>query len=139
MHLVFDSNLPPKLAKGISILEEGNKRSLNPAKVSHVHDFLDPHTLDPQIIEEAGKHHWIIITQDLGFGRIEHEFTILKEHKVSVIFLRVPPNRGMSYWEMVQTFISKWENLKATIKEKGMPCALVIEKTGGIKHLEHIH
>ena len=135
MHLIFDANLPRNLSKGLAKLEEGNKKSPNPAIVGHVYDHMAENATDEEIIITAGQKEWIVITQDLGFGRIEHEFILLKQHKVSVVFFK-PPKKGFCYWDMVKTFIEKWEELKEHIKLGDGHCALLIEKTGGIKPLD---
>jgi len=90
-----------------------------------------------KLLLKAGATQWIIITQDLGFGRIEHEFVLLKQHKVSVIFFK-PPKKGFSYWDMVKIFVDKWEDLKAEIKAINGHCALLIERSGSIKSLDII-
>ena len=135
MHLVFDANLPHNLSKGLAILEKGNRNSLHPAIVGHVYDFMPRNATDEEIIQKASAEKWIVITQDLGFGRIEHEFQLLKDHEVSVVFFK-PPKKGFKYWDMVKVFIDKWEDLKLHIGQSNGLCALSIEKSGSIKPLD---
>jgi len=135
MHFVFDANLPHRLAEGLNVLESGNRRTDNPAIVGHVFDFLPNNATDEEIILQAKVAQWIIITQDLGFGRIEHQFELLKLHGISVIFFR-PLRKGFSYWEYVKTFVNKWEDLKAEVGRRKGLVALVVEKSGAFTHLK---
>jgi predicted nuclease of predicted toxin-antitoxin system len=138
MLFIFDVNISQQMARGLALLEQGNRKSARQAEIYHSKDYLPGNATDEEIIQQAQRVGGIVITQDLGFGRIAHEYTILKKYKVGVVYWK-PPKTGLSYWDMVTIFINKWEELKRIIEEHENPSAYLLEKTGKIKWLAHTH
>lgn len=138
MRFLFDVNLSQHMVRGIAMLEKANRKSPRQGEIHHAIDFLPQDAIDRAVIEQAQKLDAIVITQDQKFGRIEHEYTVLKEFKVGVVYWK-PPKGGLSYWDMVTVFINKWEDLKLVISQHKNPSAYVLEKNGKVKWLAHTH
>jgi len=82
-----------------------------------------------EIIALAGKEKAIIVTQDEDFKRIKHYHQLYKQHSVGVIFYK-SPSGGMTYWEVVKSFIKTWEDMKANLSKFTPPFVCEITKTG---------
>lgn len=131
MRFLFDANCPVHLANGIKHLEKGNHKSKHQAEIFYIEDFVDKtkSPTDEEIIELAGKEKAIIVTQDEDFKRIKHYHQLYKQHSVGVIFYK-SPSGGMTYWEVVKTFIKSWEEMKDNLSKFTPPFVCEIHKTG---------
>jgi predicted nuclease of predicted toxin-antitoxin system len=128
MLFIFDNNCPPALAKGLNLIEEGNDRSPIKVKVSHVRDFLNENATDEEIIKCAGENKGIIITYDKDFKHIKHYYALYRDFKVGVVFYK--SGKHMNYWEMVKTFINRWEEMKSNVKDSNLPFAFEVNSKG---------
>lgn len=87
---------------------------------------------DEEIIEAAGKNEGIIITMDKDFRHMKHYFQLYKAHKTGVIIFR---SSKLSYWDIVKSFINRWEELKESAINETIPFAFQIN-TKGIQKLD---
>ena len=84
---------------------------------------------DEEIIEIAGEQKTIIVTQDEDFKRIKHYHQLYKQHRVGVIFYK-SPSGGLTYWEVVKSFIRTWEDIKTDLSKFTPPFVCEIHKNG---------
>jgi hypothetical protein len=134
MQFIFDENYPVPLCKGIALLEQANHRSPIKVEVLHAIDFMGGKgATDEEIIIKASHSNAVIITHDGDFRRIKHYQPLLKHHRVSYLYFRTPKG-GYHYWDMVKSFVNKWEDLKKKMKSDSFPFAYEISKTGEIKN-----
>jgi len=133
MKYIFDENFSHRLAQGLNLIEQGNLKSKVQAEITHV-KFLDLEgKTDEKIIEIAGKNNGIIITMDKDFRHMKHYFALYKMHKTGVVIFRSSKGK-LSYWDIVKSFINKWEDLKESIVCESTPFAFQIN-TKGIQRL----
>jgi len=128
MVLIFDNQCPPNLAKGLNLLEDGNRKSPIKATVKHIRDITDEDATDEEIIKHVGKHKGIIITLDKDFKYHKHYYQLYKEYNVGVVFYR--STKGFNYWEIVKYFINSWDIMKSKIKDEIKPFAFEMTKKG---------
>lgn len=134
MKYIFDENFSYRLAQGLSLIEQGNLKSKTQAEITHVKFLGLEGATDEEIIEAAGKNDGIIITMDKDFRHMKHYFQLYKIHKTGVIIFRSSKGK-LSYWDIVKSFINKWEELKQGILNESIPFAFQIN-TKGIQKLE---
>lgn len=128
MVLIFDNQCPPNLAKGLNLLEDGNRKNPIKATVKHIRDIINADATDEEIIKYVGKHKGIIITLDKDFKYHKHYYQLYKEHNVGVVFYR--STKGLNYWEIVKLFINSWDTMKSKIKDERKPFAFEMTKKG---------
>jgi predicted nuclease of predicted toxin-antitoxin system len=131
MRFLFDENCPIHLANGIKHLEQGNHKSKHQSEVLYILDFVGKGSSpeDEEVIKIAGKQKAIIVTQDEDFKRIKHYRQSYIEHNVGVIFYK-SPSGGMTYWEVVKSFIKTWEEMKKELSKLQPPFVCEIHKQG---------
>jgi predicted nuclease of predicted toxin-antitoxin system len=126
---IFDENYSFRFAEGLKLIEEGNLRSKIKIAITHVKFLGLLGATDEKIIEEAGKHSGIIITLDKDFKHMKHYYSLYKKHKTGVVIFR--SSKGVIfYWDMVKSFINKWEELKEEIAKETFPFAFQINSKG---------
>ena len=129
MTYIFDENYSYRLAEGLSILEEGNVRSSIKTKITHVKQLGLQSATDEEIIEHAGKIKGVIITMDKDFKHMKHYYALYKAHHCGVIVFRSSKN-VIHYWDIVKSFINKWEELKVELSNNTPPFAFQINSKG---------
>jgi predicted nuclease of predicted toxin-antitoxin system len=134
MKYIFDENFSHRLAQGLSLIEQGNLKSKIHTEITHVKFLGLEGATDEEIIEAAGKNEGVIITMDKDFRHMKHYFQLYKTHKTGVIIFRSTKGK-LSYWDIVKSFINKWEELKESIINESVPFAFQIN-TKGIQKLE---
>jgi len=70
MLFILDANCPKKIAEGLDLLEQGNKRSSIHARVRHITKLTAANANDNEVIELTGKNKAILVTYDKGFKPI---------------------------------------------------------------------
>ncbi|MFM9984885.1 MAG: DUF5615 family PIN-like protein [Flavobacteriales bacterium] len=134
MHFIFDANLSFRLSDGLEILEKGDTKSAI-KKIDHADKLVGKGATDPDIIRIAGKTHAIIISQDDDFKRIKSNKELIKQLKVGYVMYR-PPKHGSRYWEIVQSFILGWPEIKRVLASKRPPFLYQINKDGKMQEVE---
>ena len=137
MNFLFDANLSYRLADGLNVLESGNDAEKEVIATCVHSDFIDElgtGAKDPQLISYASKSNSVIISQDDDFKRIQSNARMLKDLKVGYILYK-PPKHGSRYWEIVESFILSWKELKVKLKDKEPPFVFIIDKKGKIAEL----
>jgi hypothetical protein len=130
MLFIFDENYPPEFVKGLAILEQANQRTPIKADIVFAVDYMGMRGADDtDIIKKATKQDAVIVTHDADFKRIKHYKPLLIEHSVGYIYFKVPKG-GYHYWDIVKSFIVKWEDLKKDINGDTIPFAYEVSKTG---------
>ncbi len=129
MTYIFDENYSYRLAEGLRLIEEGNLRSKIKIEITHVKFLQLEGATDEQLIEAAGKLNGRIITMDKDFRHMKHYYTLYKKHKTGVIIFR--SSKGViHYWDIVRSFINRWEELKEEISNATLPFAYQINSKG---------
>src|ERR1700722_13757601 len=111
MLFVFDANCPKKLAEGLEILEQGNKRSALFAEVKHVSKLTLPSAKDEEVVDITSRNKGILITYDTGFKTNKHRYQLYRQKHVGVILFH-SYKEVIHYWDIVKSFVNKWEELK---------------------------
>lgn len=136
MLFIFDENYPPEFVKGLAILEQANHRTPVKSEIVFAVDYMGRRGAnDEDIIQKATQQNAVIITHDSDFKRIKHYKPLLIEHNVGYIYFKVPKG-GYHYWDIVKSFIAKWEELKKSIQNDTIPFAYEVSKTGQIQRLD---
>jgi len=110
MKCLFDTNLPPKLARTLNYLEgdEG-------IQVIHLNDKFPPYTPDVEWIKKLSREEdWFIITRDNQIRKRSHERKAWQESQLPIVFLE----KGwinLNLWEIAWRFIKYWPELKNNI------------------------
>lgn len=131
---IFDENYSFRLAEGLKLIEEGNLRSKVKIVITHIKFLGLLGATDERIIEEAGKHNGIIITLDKDFKHMKHYYSLYTKHKTGVVIFR--SSKGViHYWDIVKSFINRWEELKEAVSKEPFPFAFQINSKG-IQKLE---
>jgi len=129
MTYIFDENYSYRLAEGLRLIEEGNLRSKIKIEITHVKLLHLEGATDEQLIEAAGNCNGIIITMDKDFKHIKHYYSLYKKHKTGAIIFR--SSKGIiHYWDIVKSFINRWEELKKEISNATLPFAYQINSKG---------
>ena len=129
MVYIFDENYSYRLAQGLSLIEQGNLKSKIPIEITHVKLLGLQGASDEDIIEEAGRRKGVIITMDKDFRHMKHYYNLYKTHGTGGVIFR--SSKGViHYWDIVTSFINKWEKLKEEIKNDSLPFAYQINKQG---------
>ncbi len=81
------------------------------------------------VIETAGINKGIIITYDRDFRELKQKFPLYEQHNVGVVFYR-SNKKVLRYWDIVVSFISGWEKLKAEINDDNPPFAYEVTLRG---------
>lgn len=129
MLYIFDENYSYRLANGLSLIEQGNFKSKFPVEITHVKLLGLEGASDERLIEEAGKRNGVIITMDKDFRHMKHYYSLYKKYSTGVIIFR--SSKGViHYWDIVKSFISKWEELKEEVSNDNLPFAYQINLKG---------
>ena len=129
MIYIFDENYSYRLAQGLILIEQGNFKSKFPIEITHVKLLGLEGSSDERLIEEAGKRNGVIITMDKDFRHMKHYYSLYKKYKTGVIIFR--SSKGViHYWDIVKSFINKWEELKEAISNDLLPFAYQINMKG---------
>jgi predicted nuclease of predicted toxin-antitoxin system len=129
MIYIFDENYSYRLAQGLILIEQGNFKSKFPIEITHVKLLGLEGSNDERLIEEAGKRNGVIITMDKDFRHMKHYYSFYKKYKTGVIIFR--SSKGViHYWDIVKSFINKWEELKEAISNDLLPFAYQINMKG---------
>ena len=135
MLFIFDANFPHDFVKGFSILEKANRRSPISVDVVFVDEFMEKQgSSDEEIIEKASAQNAVIITFDSDFKRIKHYKPLLIKHRVGFVYFKTPKG-NLVYWDIVKSFVNKWEEIKTEISNSTHPFAFEINKQGHLVRL----
>lgn len=129
MLLLFDQNVPKKIAEGLKLLEQANYKSKHKADVTHISLLNKDGISDEDVITSAGKLKATIVTFDADFKHKKHYYQLYKEHNVGILLFKSSKNI-INYWDNVVLIVSKWEELKERISKSNTPFALELNKAG---------
>lgn len=130
MFYIFNENMPRGLAQGLDLIEGSNHRTSVKVKVQHATDFMGRKgASDEEIIAAASRKKAIIFTKDKDFKHIKLYHALYREHEVSVVFFRTS-RTVVTYWDMVTSFINRWEDLKQLLAASTPPAAFEITLRG---------
>jgi hypothetical protein len=122
--IFIDENLPPKLARGLHILQEPqNSKEGIKIDVISIKDHFGEGSKDEDWIPEIGKLNGVVITQDYRIQSLKHQRELYKQHGVGILFFSPPSNKGFAYWEMVKQLVRRWEDIKNIVKKNKVPFA----------------
>lgn len=83
--LLFDENLPPKIASALQALGECEAR--------HVVDYLPRGTPDEEVFEFAASRGWFLVTQDARIARNPHQRAAMMQAGIGTFILTGRANR----------------------------------------------
>jgi predicted nuclease of predicted toxin-antitoxin system len=129
MTYIFDENYSYRLAEGLRLIEEGNLRSKIKIEITHVKFLQLEGATDEQLIEAAGKLGGTIITMDKDFRHMKHYYLLYKKFKAGVVIFRSSKG-AIHYWDIVRSFINRWQELKEEISKATHPFAYQINSKG---------
>lgn len=129
MVLLFDQNVPKKIAEGLNLLEQANYKSKHKAEVTHISLLNKDGLADEDVIKLAGELKATIVTFDADFKHKKHYYKLYKEHQVGIVLFKSSKN-VINYWDNVVLIITKWEVLKDNISKAHKPFALELGKSG---------
>src|SRR6266487_2715972 len=110
--IFIDENLPPKLARGLHLLQEPqNAKEGVKVDVISIKDHFGEGAKDEEWILEVGKLQGIVITQDYRIQSLKHQCELYKQYGVGILFFSPPSNKGFAYWEMVKQMVKRWEEI----------------------------
>jgi len=91
---------------------------------------------DTELIAAASKREAIIFTHDKDFRRIKHYKELMIQHEVGYVYFKTPREGGYHYWDMVTSFVNRWEELKKKIKSDALPYAYEVDKKGHLNRYD---
>ena len=128
MKCLFDTHLPPKLAKTLSFLE-GDDGVI----VKHLNEKFPPNTPDIEWIKKLTKEGgWFVITKDNQIRKRPHERKVWQESNIPIVFL---PRSWIDFdfWSIAWRFIRYWPSLKESISRCRKNESLELSINGKIK------
>ncbi len=121
--IYIDENLPPQLAKGLTLLtEKYNKTNGVTINVLSIKEEFGIGALDEEWIPKIGEKKGIVITQDFNIQKTKHQRELYKQNDVGILFL-TSSKAGISYWEIVKLLIKRWDEITQIIKKNKTPFA----------------
>ena len=131
MLFIFDENYSHRIADGLNLLEQGNRKSPIQVTATHILTLTNGKTGEPDevVIKIAGIKKGIIFTKDKDFKHIKSVAPLYKAHKVGVVFLK-QYKKGLSYWDNLKILIDQWENLKETLSKDTPPFVYQLSDDG---------
>ncbi len=129
MVLLFDENVPQKIAEGLGLLELANYKSKYKAEVTHISVLGKAGIDDEDVIKLAGELKATIVTFDGDFKHKKHYYSLYKEHNVGILLFKSSKSI-INYWDNVVLIVSRWEELKEKISKANRPFALELGKNG---------
>lgn len=124
MTIYIDENMPPQLARGLNILQQPlNMKEKEAIEVKSIKDEFGQGTQDEDWIPKAGKQNAIIITQDYRIQTDKNQFALYQEHGLGIFFFKPPSKNGVTYWEMVDQVVKRWEVVKKLASKEKRPFA----------------
>ena len=109
MKFLIDENLPSKMAKSLSAIEQD---------VSHVTDVLEAGATDVEVLEYAGNNDLFLITKDLRIRYRPNEKEAIKKHKVGVFLLG---GKNRQFFETYQQLIRNWPRILECAESTNRP------------------
>jgi|GEM_PF-720410 Uncharacterized protein conserved in bacteria len=137
MVFIFDENMPPRLAKGLQILDadnEPNKPLVN--KFYHITEIQKRGADDPDIVREAKNLKAVIVSEDNDYKNINGTYELVVKLRVGYVLFKPPKKTGSSYNDIVTAFVSAWPALKKAIQNEKPPYMFIIERSGKITKFE---
>lgn len=121
MIIYIDENLPPQLAEGLNKLQEPlNKRNKTDFEIKSVKTVFGEGAKDEDWIPIAGKENAISITQDFRIQTTRHQKELCENYGLGIFFFT---SKNIKYWQIVKTFIDKWEEILRIIETNKTPFA----------------
>ncbi|WP_084444721.1 PIN-like domain-containing protein [Hymenobacter roseosalivarius] len=124
MIIYIDENMPEELAEGLNILQKQlNKKYHTEIEVKSIKRVFGQGAKDEEWIPIAGDQGACIITQDSKIQRIKHQSELCKKYKLGLFFLNQPSGKGLTYWQMVELCVQRWESiLEIALREERPFC-----------------
>lgn len=122
MTIYFDENFPPAIARGMATIQQGSREA-----DIEVRTIFDTHrgVKDRQWLAQLDPGS-TVITQDERIHRIRVEREIYRAHDVVLVVVKPAKKHGLSYWQMVEIIVKRWEEIKRVGREV-RPAAYVVE------------
>lgn len=129
MIILFDENIPSKIAEGINIIDSANKDTILKCTYTHPYLLNKGGELDDNWIEYAGKNRAIIFSFDRDFRQIKSKGKLYVEHNVGVFFFKYKKGDPI-YWQTVKLIINHLNEIKSTIVNVPSPFVFEISSLG---------
>jgi hypothetical protein len=123
MIIFIDENLPPQLAEGLNILQHQlNVKNRTNHEVKSIKKEYGEGCKDEDWIPDAGLKGSVVITKDFRIQRIRHQRDLCSQYKLGLIFFNISKG-GLTYWQIVENLITRWEEILKIIDEETPPFA----------------
>lgn len=129
--------MPPRLAKGIEMIDQENRDGINiDVNISHVVLLYGDGIEDVEVIKKAKELGAILVSEDPDFYTIQANKQLIKKMGIGCVVYK-PPKAGIRFWEKSLAFINGWEELKEKVRESTAPFLIRIDKNGHsvVEHL----
>ena len=121
MIIYIDENLPGQLAEGLNKLQQPlNKRNKTNFEIKSIPTVFGIGVKDEEWIPKAGKEKAVAITSDYKIQTTRHQKELCEDYGLGIFYFK---SSGLKYWDIVKTFINKWEDLLKTIENSKAPYA----------------
>ena len=131
MKCLFDTHLPPKLARTLNFLEGDDGIA-----VEHLNEKFPPDTPDIEWINKLAKEGgWFVITKDNQIRKKPHERQAWQESHIPIVFL---PKSWVNYdfWGIAWRFVKYWPDLKKMISQNKKIKSFELTVNGKITEIE---
>lgn len=124
IRIYIDENMPRQLAYALNLLQQPlNEREKTPVEVVSIAEEFGFGAQDEDWIPEVGKKSGIVITQDYNIQTTRHQRVLCEAHRLGMIYIKPPSNKGLSYWDMVLLLINRWDEIKKIARKEKLPFA----------------
>lgn len=122
-NIYIDENFAEQLAEGLNIFQiHLNKKAKENFKILSIKKEFGKGAKDEDWIPKISDA--IIITQDYGIQRTQHQYELYRKYNLGIFFIK-PPSKGYTFWEMLEQLIKRLpeiKNLSTTNKPFAYKC-----------------
>jgi hypothetical protein len=120
----IDENMPHQLAEALNILQQPlNFKESIQIEVCSIKKVFGQGAKDEDWIPLVGKEGGIIITQDYNIQTTRHQRDLCEANGLGMLYIKPPAKNGLSYWQMAQFIVTRWEEIKKIISKNKPPFA----------------
>jgi len=135
MLILFDENIPVKIAEGLNTIESTNKDTILHCTITHPYIIQKGGTSDDDWIKFAGENKAIILTFDKDFKNVKSKGSLYIQHNIGVFFCKFDKKEKM-YWQIVRLFVNSFNLMKNIIVTTPRPFVYRINHHGKPERFE---
>jgi hypothetical protein len=135
MKVYLDENMPHQLAEALNIIQEAlNHQEGTNIEVTSISKEFGTGAKDEEWIPKITGS--IVITQDYRIQRSRHQRDLYEKHQLGMVYIKPPSKNGLSFWDMTQLIIKRWDEIRKLAVKKKFPFAVVCSSVGKLKDLD---